>query len=130
MCSRSIKNSRLTVLMTTLRCWWQFWSFLSSIFTICLYYCRAPTFKSCHQHLKLSPILSQQYQHVINITAITMLIDWINRHLFWTRLVYIGDQCWTQSVLLTSWRFFWRNSDTNIWKLSPTWSHQHRHDIK
>ena len=54
------------VLVTTIRCWWWFWSFLHKI--------RAPTFKRYHQHRnsvpnihRPSPTLNQQHPLVTNI---------------------------------------------------------------
>ena len=61
------------VLVTTLRCWWRFWSPTSIIFLLSW---RALAFKRCHQHRnsvnnirKLSPTLSHQHHGVTNITV-------------------------------------------------------------
>ena len=41
---------RPNVMVTTIICWWRFWSFWSPTSTIFLHKCVLPRFKICHQH--------------------------------------------------------------------------------
>ena len=68
---------RRNVLVTIIRCWWQFWPFWSPTFNIFLLHCSVR-----HQHsndvtniLNWSPILSRQHHDVTNITFTTCLIQ-------------------------------------------------------
>ena len=72
---------RRYVLVTTLRCWWRFWTFFVTnihyLFTLAspmLH--RAPRFKRCHQQQQIVANLSHQHKDVTNITDTTWTFSW------------------------------------------------------
>jgi len=66
------------------RCWWWFWPFWSTTFTIFLHYRRSPTFNWCQQHRnsvtnihKSWPTLSHQHHDVAKITV--TILQWASK---------------------------------------------------
>ena len=66
------------VMVTTRRCWWQFWPFWSPTSNMFLHERRAPTSQRCHQHRNFvtniprsSPTLGHQHHDFITITVMT-----------------------------------------------------------